>query len=147
MEIKIAIKVGGNDPIEIKVDIPEKGEAKVGKETTDVSCYAKWFDENAIGWTKYPESNNVFLIQQIEAANFMLKKQGHLFLNEVYDMLGIPRTMAGQLAGWLYAPDDPNRHNYVDFGLYDDRNADFINCRTNKALLEFNVDGNILEDL
>lgn len=37
--------------------------------------------------------------------------------------------------------------NFVDFGIFDtndDRNFDFINGYKNTAILDFNVDGNIL---
>ena len=43
---------------------------------------------------------------------------GYLFLNDVYDLLGIPKSKAGQVVGWIY---DKNNNtdgdNYVSFGL------------------------------
>ena len=77
-------------------------------------------------------------------ANFKLKKQGYPFLNEVYDMLGLPRTRAGQCVGWVR---DEDHRGYVDFGIFDRVNADFINGKNTIALLDFNVDGDILKYL
>ena len=88
----------------------------------------------------------MFLKQQQNYANEMLKSKGHLFLNEVYDMLGIPRTKAGQVVGWVYDEKNPIGDNFVDFGLYDiNREAvrNFVNGYERTILLDFNVDGNI----
>ena len=83
----------------------ETGEEKVVKKTVNVadpgeySIYAKFFDDGCTGWTKDPEYNLMFLKDQQRYANDLLQSKGHLFLNEVYDMLGIPRTKAGQAVG------------------------------------------------
>ena len=113
-----------------------------------VSEYAKFFDESCPDWTKSPENNLHFLMLQQAAANEKLKIQGHLFLNEVYDMLGIPRTKAGAVVGWLYRdPESSNlvTNNFVDFGIHDmwacKRRADFVNGYERSILLDFNVDG------
>jgi hypothetical protein len=78
----------------------------------------------------------------------MLEKKGYLFLNDVYEMLGFERTKAGQVVGWIYNLDDPNGDNHVDFGIYDGNNADkrqFVNGLERAILLDFNVDGPILD--
>lgn len=72
-----------------------------------------------------------------------------MFLNDVYDMLGIPRTKAGQIVGWFYDPKNPNHKgdDYVDFGLYDlykEKTRDFVNGYEEVILLDFNVDGPII---
>ena len=69
------------------------------------SLYSVVFCEGNTGWTKNPELNKVFLIQQQNHANDRLRLNGVLFLNEVYDMLGVPRTAYGQIAGWVYTED------------------------------------------
>lgn len=66
-------------------------------------------------------------------------------MNEIYDLLGIPRTKAGAVVGWVYDKDHPGDNNYVDFGLYSERNQDFINGFSRTVLLDFNVNGNILD--
>ena len=81
-------------------------------------------------------------------ANEKLKAKGYLFLNDVYKMLGIPATKAGQIVGWIYDEKNPIGDNFVDFGLYDMNKPvvrDFVNGYERTILLDFNVDGNILE--
>lgn len=112
---------------------------------SDVSEFARFYDDGNIAWSKDPEANLMFLRRQQDYANELLKSRGHLFLNEVYDMLGIPRSQAGQIVGWIY--DEKNAHgdNYVDFGIYNnkERNRRFVNGYERTILLDFNVDGNI----
>lgn len=136
-----------------KVVDEETGETKTVKKTeytaedpTGYSDYARFFDEYCNCWEKDPEYNLMFLRTQQSYANDLLKSRGHLFLNEVYDMLGIPRTKAGQVVGWVYNEDNPVGDNFVDFGIYDinrETNRDFVNGYERSILLDFNVDGNI----
>lgn len=132
--------------------VNDKGEEKTVKKTVNVvdpnthSIYARFFDDGCIGWDKDAEFNLMFLKHQQNYANDLLKSKGHLFLNEVYDMLGIPRTKAGQVVGWIYDEENPVGDNFVDFGLYDINNEkarDFVNGYERTILLDFNVDGNI----
>lgn len=131
----------------------EDGTETVVKKTVDVaeaynySDYAKFFDEACPAWTKDPEYNLMFLKDQQRYANDLLKSKGHLFLNEVYDMLGIDRTKAGQIVGWIYDDKHPVGDNFVDFGIYDvykEPNRRFVNGAERTILLDFNVDGDIL---
>lgn len=147
MEIKITINVGGNDPIEIRVDVPTDGNCAHKKEQPILSEDAIWFNETCIGWTKHAELNKAFLLQQQDYCNMRLKQSKILFLNEVYDRLGAPRTKRGQVVGWIYNEDNPVEGNIVDFGIFNERNTDFVNGTESVALLDFNVDGNILEYL
>lgn len=115
---------------------------------TEYSDYARFFDEACSGWTKDPELNLMFLKRQQSYANDLLQRRGYLFLNEVYDMLGIPRTKAGQVVGWVYDENCPVGDNYVDFGIYDihrEKCRDFVNGYERTILLDFNPDGNILD--
>lgn len=107
--------------------------------------YIKRFDETCIGWTNDPELNKVYLLMQQQRANEMLQYRGHLFLNEVYDMLGMARTRSGQIAGWIYDLDNPVGDNFVDFGLFDSVNHEDVVRDTNVFQLNFNAYGNILE--
>ena len=91
--------------IEETVVDEKTGKEKKVKKTVNVvdpstySVYARFYDDGCNGWTKNPEDNLYFLKCQENYANDILKTRGHLFLNEVYDMLGIPRTQAGQIVG------------------------------------------------
>lgn len=112
----------------------------------NISPYAKFFDESCLGFVKNPEANMLFLRKQMAYANERFRQQGYLFLNDVYDMLGIPRTSAGQIVGWLYSKDNPIGDNMIDFGIYNmnqERNRDFVNGYESCILLDFNVDGPI----
>lgn len=104
--------------------------------------YSKFFDESCCGWVKDAESNLLFVRFQQDQANQKLRLQGHLFLNEVYDMFDIPRTAIGQRVGWVYDPENPV---YVDFGVYNNEEAKrrFVNGLERSILLEFNVQGDI----
>ena len=110
------------------------------------SDYAKFFDEASPYWQKDPEYNLMFLKSQQQYANDLLKARGRLFLNEVYEMLGIDKTKAGQIVGWVYNPENPIGDNFVDFGIFDmskERVRAFVNGYEPNILLDFNVDGNI----
>ena len=140
-------------------EIEEKTVDKDGNETIEkktisvvdpnmYSDYARIFDNGSMGWTKDPEYNLMFLKLQQNQANDRLRAQGYLFLNDVYDMLGIPRTKAGQIVGWIYDKENPVGDNFVDFGIYDiynEKACDFVNGRERSIVLDFNVDGNILD--
>lgn len=110
------------------------------------SDYARFFDEASPYWQKDPEYNLMFLKAQQQYANDLLKARGRLFLNEVYEMLGIEKSKAGQIVGWVYDPVNPVGDNFVDFGIYDmskDRVRAFVNGYEPNILLDFNVDGNV----
>ena len=139
-----------------EVVVDEKGKEKKVKKTVETvepntvfgSPYARFYDDGCAGWDKDAEYNLMFLRQQQAYANDLLKTRGHLLLNEVYDMLGIPRSKAGMVVGWIYDEENAIGDNYVDFGIYDSyrENArDFVNGRERVILLDFNVDGNIYE--
>lgn len=138
-----------------EIVVNEDGTESVVKSTVNVidtdggySPYAKCFDCGCIGWTKDPEYNLMFLKNQERYATDALKSKGFLTLNEVYDMLGIPRTKMGMVVGWIYDEKHPVGDNYVDFGIFDihkPANRDFVNGYERSIWLDFNVDGNIHE--
>lgn len=137
-----------------KVDVVEEGEdgkkKKSKKDMLDVedpnriSQYARFFDESSVNWSKTPEYNLTFLKAQQNYANDLLHSRGHIFLNEVYDMLGIPRSQAGAVVGWVKGEGD----DFVDFGIFDVNNMkkrDFVNGYERSILLDFNVAGLIYD--
>lgn len=121
----------------------------------DISGYARFFekytqdeDGNSIlnpHWESNNEYNLMFIKAQERYANDLLKAKKRVFLNEVYEMLGLPRTKAGQIVGWVYDPENSKGDNYIDFGLYSDNlsYSDYVNGFDQAILLDFNVDGNI----
>lgn len=129
----------------------ENGKSKKVKKEVEIidpnkhSQYAKYFDESSTQWSNVPEYNLMFLKAQQNHANDLLRSRGHLFLNEVYDSLGLPRTQAGAIVGWVLGEGD----DFVDFGIYDadsEKVRDFVNGYEKTILLDFNVDG-IIYDL
>ena len=111
------------------------------------STYARFFDEMSKEWQRNPEYNFIFLRAQQNWANDLLRARGHVFLNEVYDMLGIPRTKAGAVVGWVIGHEGDN---FIDFGLFNKDNPsvrDFVNGHEGAILLDFNVDGVIYDKL
>lgn len=108
------------------------------------SPYARFFDEASPNWEKNAELNRLFVQCQQNYANELLRARGHLFLNEVYDMLGIDRSQAGQVVGWVVGN---SGDNYVDFGMYNAVNARFINGWERSILLDFNVDGVVYDKI
>lgn len=141
-----------------------KEEIVVGCDEKELSGYARYFNENNINWSYDPQFNLMFLRQNQNWANDKLISQGYLYLNDVYEALGFPKSKAGQVVGWVYDPNN-NEHgdNYVDFGIYDlnvkgyrnemtndtiaEERQDFVNGYRNSILLDFNVDGNIWETM
>lgn len=137
-EIIITIETNDDGTVNVRCEQPAKKIEDSG------SIYAKVFDEKNQYWSTNPKTNLMFLKLQEMYANDLLRSKGHVFLNEVYDMLGFPCSSKGQVVGWTY-----NKHpfgdNCIRFDIYNDRNSKFINGAENVAFLDFNVDGCILE--
>jgi hypothetical protein len=128
-------------------------EDKDGKKKTEIvkvpagmpSMYARFFDEYCKGWNKTPEYNLVFIRCQQNYLNDLLHARGHVMLNDAYDALGIDRSKAGCVVGWIL---DKDSDNFIDFGVYDgdnERARDFVNGREGSILLDFNVSGVIYD--
>lgn len=133
--------------------VNEKGEEEtvkkvVNEATVGKSEYARFYDDGCKGWEKDPEYNLMYLRHVQDYLNDLLRTRGHVFLNEAYDQLGIPRTKAGAIVGWVYNEKNPVGDNYIDFGIYDPKDEkarDFVNGYERVILLDFNVDGPILD--
>ena len=52
-----------------------------------------------------PEYNRIFIRAQVNYMNDRLRAVGHVFLNELNDALGLPRTKDGQIFGWVKSCD------------------------------------------
>lgn len=144
----------GTEVSEIEVTtVNEKGKTKTEKEQVEVidragvSEYAKFFDKSCPEWDENPMFNLKWLRANEQSANDILNVRGHIFLNEVYDMIGLPHTPEGAVVGWLK---DGDGDSYVDFGLYDPNNQSarrLVNGEDNVILLDFNVDGVIFDKI
>lgn len=109
------------------------------------SPYAVFFDNDSPQWRGSGNSYNEFFLKaQQNHANDRLALVGHVFLNEVYDMLGVDRTKEGAVVGWVKDHGD----SFVDFDLYNPYNAlngEFEREKQESFLLDFNVDGVIYD--
>jgi hypothetical protein len=139
-------------PLEV-CEIEEEKDGKKSKKSVKIvapgseSVYAKFFDQFSRNWQREPEYNRIFLNCQQNYANDLLKSRGHVFLNEVYDMLGLERTKAGAVVGWIISDDGDN---YIDFGMYNSESESarrFVNGLEGAILLDFNVDGVIYDKI
>lgn len=103
------------------------------------SPYARMFDSYSHRWEPDPEKMRYFLQMQQNYWNQRLQTYGHVFLNEVYDSLGLERTPEGAIMGWKIASETGD--GFIDFGLYEaHEGAKFLNAKDWCALLDFNVD-------
>lgn len=112
------------------------------------SIYARFFDPLNANWSPNPEYSLYFLHCQQMHANNILNGRGHLFLNEVYRMLGMEESKQGQVVGWIRGKH--HGEGYVDFGVFHGKTQvarDFVNGAEGSILLDFNVDGPILNAL
>lgn len=107
------------------------------------SPFVATFDSNNARWEPTREYNELFLRSVMNHMNQLLQIRGHVFLNEVYDALELPRTSHGAVVGWLYqtveSVSDQTGDGYIDFDLkfLDDGGIE----------IDFNVDGVIYDAL
>ena len=106
------------------------------------AAYSFYYDDNCASWTKHQGYNQNTLDGQQTWANIQLQRQGHLFLNEVYDLLGIPHTKEGAVLGWVFQ-DLGDNDNFVSFGHEAD--GEFVAGYKKDVMLNFNIHGPILE--
>lgn len=130
----------------------EKGKEKKVKKNIEVadpnaSGYVKYFTRSNPYWENNPEYVEMFLRSQQNYANDKLKAVGHLTLNEVYDMLGFRDTKAGMVVGWIYNLDRPNGDNYVEFDVKKVYLPDEQGGYEKVYAIDFNVDGNIYNEM
>lgn len=133
--------------------VDENGNEVVTEKTVKVAdpgehnMYTRIFDESSCYWSKTSDYNQMFLIGRERYANDKLNAQGYLFLNDVLEMLDLPRTKEGQMVGWVKDP-KIGRDDYIDFGIFNANkksNRAFINGYEPSIWLDFNVQGNILD--
>jgi hypothetical protein len=75
-----------------------------------------FFDQSNVNWKNSPEYNLMYVRCQETFANQLLSTRGHVFLNDILDDLGIPRTKEGAILGWVL---DSNGANHIDLGIVD----------------------------
>ena len=131
----------------------EDGKTKKVKTTTsyldgEYSDSARIFDESNRYFERNPQLNRAFLRCREQFATDKLRTQGYLFLNDVYKDLGFRPTREGAIVGWVLDPNSDKSNGYVDFGIFESQRMkakDFVNGYEYAAILDFNVDGPILD--
>lgn len=108
-----------------------------------LSPYARIIaEESSTCW----DPNEDYTSQNLAAvqlwANRRLERKGHLFLNEVFDQLGLSRTREGAVVGWLKNGDGDNYVSFGDFdaSIYRVPSDDYTRVDSN-FIVDFNVDG------
>lgn len=132
---------------ELEADKKRKKRNLEKRRTAHQEVYSKFFDQYSDRWRRSwtPDQVWEYLRQKQREANDMLRIRKHIFLNEVYDLLGLDRTEEGAVVGWILTKNNPN--SYVDFGLDsmpDDARRIFLSAERNediKIWLHFNPDG------
>lgn len=119
-------------------------EYEVNEERGD---YSAIFDSaNSTGWIDNAYVNKK-TIQDVERyANFKLRKNGYVFVNEIRKDLKLPLTATGYIAGWIYDPDFKGEKQ-IDFGLGRKENKRFMEGLETVAILYFNCEPNIMTKL
>lgn len=131
--------------------VDEKGKEKKVKKTVEVadpnteSIYQKYFTRTNPNWENDSDFVETFLRMQQNYANDLLRANGHLTLNKVYDMLGFQDTKAGMVVGWVYDLDHPNGDNYVEFNVKKVHLPNERGGLEEAYAIDFNVDGNIYD--
>lgn len=106
-----------------------------------------WFDSSTspLNYQDSDMMNANFLRDVENAMNRRLQQRGHLFLNDVYEALGMEDTPLGTQIGWINIPG--KIESYVDFG-FDNKINETVMGRIKEAspdkhayLLDLNVDG------
>lgn len=147
----------GAEITEMTGELDESGEEKIVTHTVNVADdddYTAFFDESSLCWEKGdPEYNLDFLNMEQTYLNKILRARAGkpVFLNEVRERLGLPKTQSGQVVGWTYEPNNPKHvgDNFIDFGLKDVMNlykaGKYDESPFDRSfLLDFNVDGNVM---
>ena len=102
-----------------RIDAENKGRKIIRKrKKTEYShVYDGIFDQYSDKWQRYwtPEMALEFVKQKQRELNDMLKINKHVFLNEAYDKLGLPRTSEGAVVGWILTHGNPD--SFVSLGI------------------------------
>lgn len=108
-----------------------------------LSQYAVVFDENASLWEPNEDFDIMMLNAQEKYLNNKLMCDGYVLLNDAYTTLGLPKTSAGAVVGWVYKGGEGD--GYISFGDFESRNVRHYDAARGREvtdfLLDFNVDG------
>lgn len=132
-------------------EVFEKASTPVTVEETGVTHQfagpsTRWFTEETTENYRDSHFENKRFLEDVQIAmNERLQQKGHLFLNDVYEALGMDETPLGCQLGWIHRRGN-DRTSYVDFGLGMNTDAEVVErahgaVSSHALLLDFNVDG------
>ena len=110
MTVGIKITVNGNETMDLQRHICQST--------------VRMFDDACPDWTHDEDYNEIYLRKVEDWFNAVLKYQGFVFLNDVFTKFCIPRTVLGQVIGWIAG-------DTISFGIEKCENAVFklnFNC-------------------
>jgi hypothetical protein len=126
------VRKNENDEWKLVLPTPDSTRVISTNQVTDGQM-SVYFDKENPHWKGIFEYNMMFLRQLENYCNQKLQAQGHLFVNEVFEELGIKKTTEGQKKGWLKVTGNEK----VDFHFADNMQSVFdVNGR---ILLRFDV--------
>lgn len=128
--------------------VSDEQKAVIKKGPVAPGVYARFFDESSPNYTRRSGENRIFLTTAQQMFNDILNRRGYVTLNQVYDHLGLEETPEGQYIGWYRRNQGSEDVKYIDFGIFNldnERTRAFINDQEPSVLLDFNVDGFILD--
>ena len=112
---------------EVEVTDPKTGKTVIKKVDVPHATDEVWnviFDADNPYWSTNAAENYTFLMQQQSFLSSKLRRDGYLFLSDVYDSLGFTTSMLGprkakasHVLGWIYDPKNTKRNCYISFGL------------------------------
>ena len=155
---RVIADVGAEKDAEYRYDIVDKEiavEDETGAHTKVIktpsgqahSMYAVLFDEHNRNFKKDWGYNQTFLAAQQTWANNKLRADGHIFLNDIYRMLGLPDTKAGAVTGWVDGGDGDDTVIFNIFGPDPVGGDLFAEGHERAVWIDFNVDGVIYDKI
>ena len=151
-EVDYQLRTGTTEKEVEETVTDEKGKEKKVKKKINVadpnatgSGYMKYFTRSNPYWEEDSQYLEMFLQSQQNFANDKLHAEGHLTLNQVYQMLGFKDTKDGMIAGWIDDRNHPDSDCYIEFDYKEvylpDENGNYQKAYS----IDFNVDGNIYD--
>lgn len=115
-DVETRIRSGLGKATEDCGEIKKGDDIAIGSLSND--AFSVYFEPGNPYYNKEDTYNVSFITCQETTANRIINRHGHIFLNEIYDMYGLPHTKAGAVVGWLADADNKNgRANYVDISV------------------------------
>jgi hypothetical protein len=133
---------------------PETGKKVTTEEktATGTSAYGVVFRRENPNWASNPDTNIYFLRCVQNYANDKLQRQGYFMLNDLYTELGVEKTKAGQVVGWVYDADETDSGDgFISLGVFDTEDPyklhNYLTGREQEIWIDPNVDGLVYDKI